>query len=251
MTMTDVVGQRRLAFEGCFNFRDIGGYETESGRTVRWRRLFRSDGLGRLTPTDLTAMRALNLASVLDLRTADEISTSGRVAAEAVGSYHHVPILDVIPTPEEIETRWISPEAVAERYFQMLLDGEDSLVEALAVLTDPTAYPALVHCAAGKDRTGIMVAAILGVIGVNDEDIAADYALSGDGMRDMYAWLRDTYPDNHADLERRAPAILTADAATMLQFCAHVRDGFGSFDGWLATVGMRTARGHIRRALLG
>ncbi len=72
---------RLVELEGCFNFRDLGGYETTDGRTVRWRRLFRSDGLHRLTEGDLEDLAELGLATVIDLRTVAEVEERGRYAA--------------------------------------------------------------------------------------------------------------------------------------------------------------------------
>lgn len=249
MSVVEDALDRHITFEGCFNFRDAGGYAAPGGR-VRWRRLFRADGLSRLTVADLARAQELTLATVIDLRTSDEVSERGRIDHPSLGvAYHHLPMIDVLPDRSEI-IRLFSPVDVAARYVEMLLGGQDALAETLAILTDPTAYPAVLHCTAGKDRTGIAIAMLLGVLGVADELIADDYALSRPGMVRMLDWLRVEYPDAADTLAEAGPALLSADADAMALFCGYVRDEFGSFNGWAATIGMASAVPHIRAALL-
>jgi protein-tyrosine phosphatase len=94
----DAVPPRRLTFDGCFNFRDLGGYRTADGRQTRWRRLFRADGLGRLTESDFAILASLGIAIVIDLRTVLEAETQGRFPDDVDGiSYHHLPLTDTLP----------------------------------------------------------------------------------------------------------------------------------------------------------
>src|SRR3954451_1702516 len=95
--MSAVETTRHVALESAFNFRDLGGYPAGEGRRTRWRTLFRSDGLHRLTPADVEILRGLGLRTVIDLRTGDELEERGRfpVDAHPVG-YHHLSLMDVI-----------------------------------------------------------------------------------------------------------------------------------------------------------
>src|SRR6202041_1944966 len=101
-TASDADPSRKLVFEGCFNFRDLGGYPTADGRRTRWRRLFRADGLSRLTDSDMDSLAALGIVTVIDLRTDLEAGTQGRFPEGVDGvDYHHLPLTDTLPGEEE------------------------------------------------------------------------------------------------------------------------------------------------------
>src|SRR5579883_1224338 len=146
---------RTIAFQAVFNFRDLGGYPAGEGRTVRWRRLFRADGLHRVRTAEAARFRELGIATVVDLRTVEEVVERGRFPVEvAAVAYHHLPMFDVEPewhSYEDVE----APDYLANRYMEMLETGRRALGEVLGLLADPSSYPLVFHCAAGKDRTGI------------------------------------------------------------------------------------------------
>jgi protein-tyrosine phosphatase len=247
---TPVRFERQIQFEGCFNFRDLGGYPALGGSWVRPHLLFRADGPHALTDADADGLRALDLATLIDLRTADEAIERGTyVSALDVIVAYHLPLTDVLPDAEELPT-WTEPTVVARRYREMLDGGADQVAEVLAILSDPSAYPAVFHCSAGKDRTGMIAAILLGILGVQDADIIADYTLSRDPMQRLLAHLRATFPDAGDRLDQVAPAMVAADAATMAEFIAGLRNDFGSFDGYAASLGVGSAPRFIRAALL-
>jgi protein-tyrosine phosphatase len=132
----------------------------------------------------------------------------------------------------------------------MLVAGHESISEALAILTDPEAYPAMLHCSAGKDRTGILSALILGLLGVPDEVIVVDYTLSGPAMVRFVDHLHRTYPDARERLERIAPAMISADPEAMRGFIDGLRTAHGSFEGYVADLGMASAVPYLRANLL-
>jgi protein-tyrosine phosphatase len=242
---------RRITLEGCFNFRDLGGYRTADGRTVRWRRLFRADSLHRLTEGDLAQLADLGLATVIDLRTGAEVTDRGRVAWKGSGlAYHHLPMIDVVSNRAEL-ANWTGAGYVAAHYADMLRRGGPAVTEALAVLTDPAAYPAVFHCAAGKNRTGILSAVILGLLGVSEEDIIADYALSRLAMVGMFEWLRAENPAAEDELDTISGAILPADPETMAMFLDQFRSDHGTFERFAASLGVAGAVAGPRAALLG
>ena len=241
---------RQLALEGCFNFRDLGGYQTVDGRRVRWRQLFRADSLSRLTESDFDQLGAMGLATVIDLRTVSEVAERGRVEWPAPGiTYHHLPMLDVLPARDEY-VEWAAADFVARRYADMLATGASAVAEALRVLADSRCHPAVIHCAAGKDRTGIISALVLGLLGVSDEDIVADYALSRDNMTRMLARLREERPDAAAEIQASAAAIVAAEPETMHAFLGRFRDDHGSFEEFAAGLGLSGAMRALRSALL-
>jgi protein-tyrosine phosphatase len=241
---------RHFSFEGCFNFRDLGGYTTADGRTVKWRRLFRSDSPVRLTASDLATVGELGVTTVLDLRSSKELEERGRFPEEPLRvAYHHLPMMDVLPEPVELE-KWMDARFAADRYRDMLDTGAPAITSALRVLSSGDAYPAMFHCTAGKDRAGIMSAMTLGLLGVPDETIVADYLLSAEPMKRMLDWLRTEYPDRHAQLEQTASAALAVLPETMHSFLRTLREDHGSFEGYATSIGVPEAGERLREALL-
>jgi protein-tyrosine phosphatase len=146
---------RNLSFDGCVNFRDLGGYRTGDGRRVVWRRLFRADGLHRMTVDDDARLLQLGLATAVDLRTVDEAESRGRFPADRVPvHYVHLPLMDILPATEELPS-WREASYVAGRYSYMVSEAAPALTRAIEVLAAPDALPAVFHCSAGKDRTGV------------------------------------------------------------------------------------------------
>jgi len=167
--------ERRIPLEGCVNFRDLGGYPTSDGRTVRWRRLFRSDSLSELTGPDVqTIIETLGLVSVVDLRSSGGTNDGrGLLASSGIG-YHQFPLLErrgfLPPTSgEEVEAR------LTEMYQWLLFNAGALMAQAFTTMAQPVNHPAVFHCSAGKDRTGVLSATILDVLGVGREDIVADF----------------------------------------------------------------------------
>jgi protein tyrosine/serine phosphatase len=240
---------RHLELEGAYNFRDLGGYIGAGGRPVRWRRIFRADGLDRLTERDLVTIADLGLRTVIDLRTGDEVAKGRIHSAAGKVVWHHLPMLDVLP-PREDYDEWVGPEYVAEQYVGMLDSARSTVTVFLETILEPASYPVVYHCFAGKDRTGVLTALVLGLLGVPDEDIAADYALSKVAMGRLLDWLRAEYGSDTAELESSAAAIVAAEPSTMLALLDRVRARFGSFDDYAASLGYRDAGPSLRAILL-
>ena len=232
---------RHIELERVFNFRDLGGYPTRDGRTTKWQTLFRADGIHRLSEADVDTLRPLGLRTIIDLRTPDEIEEHGRFPLDAYAasaSYHHQPVLDVIWTPEQIESFAESPTFLVDRYREMLVIGDRALGESLRLFGAGETYPAVFHCAAGKDRTGILAALVLGLLGVPDEEIAEDYALSRDGMVRMIEWVKENVPEARERLSAAPTALMSAEPDTILALLDHIRAEQGSLEGYVLTLGV-------------
>jgi protein-tyrosine phosphatase len=241
---------RALAFDGCVNFRDLGGYRTSDGLTVGWRRLFRADGLHRLSEADHRRLIDLGVATVIDLRTVDEAEQRGRFPVDQVPvRYVDLPLMDVLPALEEMQS-WSQASYVAGRYAAMVSEGAPALTGAFEVLGSAGSLPAVFHCSAGKDRTGVLSALILAFFGVTDETIVEDYALSGAAMVDLLEHLKAEYPDAVEAVETHAPAILQVMPETMEQFLASVRHDYGSYEGLAEFLGVAGAVDRMRQAVL-
>ena len=228
---------RHLQFENVFNFRDLGGYETADGRTVKWRTVFRADGVHRLTVDDLAS---LGVRTVLDLRTPEE-HQRGRFTHDSIG-YHHLPILQA-SWDREAFTGELDPVAfLSDRYADMLAEGRDAIARAVHILGEPDALPLVFHCAAGKDRTGVVAAIVLSVLGVRDDDIAADYSLSRLGMGPFKEWIVTTFPDYADAMSSQPDVFLAAPAEAMHRFLEHVVAAHGSVQGYLNGLGVTEDR---------
>jgi protein-tyrosine phosphatase len=246
----DTSPTRKLDLRGCVNFRDLGGYPAADGTRLRWRRLFRADGLSRLDEDDCALLAELGLATVIDLRTIGELEERGRFPEHHFSvEYHHLPLTDVLPPQDELE-RYDEPSFVTSRYRELFTRGSASLARAVEVLSEPDALPAVFHCSAGKDRTGILAALVLGFLGVPREVIVEDYALSAEGMVALLERIKQEYADAVDEVERYAPAVISVPPQSMAAFLDALEDEHGTFDQLARALGVTGAVERLRGALL-
>ncbi|GAA0508515.1 protein-tyrosine-phosphatase [Paractinoplanes deccanensis] len=225
---------RNLGFSATYNFRDVGGYRGLDGRSVRWRRLFRSDALHRLGEADASAFEALGVRTVIDLRRPHEIEKFGRVSASHGLDYHnivlkHVDWEEVGHPGDVVHERWL-----ADRYLNFAEDGRDGLLESLRLIADPGRSPVIVHCMAGKDRTGTVCALTLALLGVSDEDITADYALTTSAMAPLTAYLLRKNPEAVKGNEH----MFDSPPEAMQLFLDDLRALHGSVEGFVRDIGL-------------
>jgi protein tyrosine/serine phosphatase len=225
---------RATAFSAIFNFRDVGGYPGHEGRTVRWRRLFRSDSLHRIDETDRDAFVALGVRTVIDLRRPYEVARDGRVPDYDGLSYLHIHPehreWDEVPYDERLSlARWL-----ADRYLDLAETGAEGLANAVGVIADSDAAPVVVHCVAGKDRTGVVCALTLSELGVPDATIAEDYALSTAASERFTAWVRGQLPQS----AQTPPVYYASPAEAMMLFLDGLRKRHGSIRGYLLDAGL-------------
>lgn len=171
---------RRVPFEHLHNFRDLGGYRTADGRETAWGLLYRADSLGKLTisPADAARFAALGVRTVIDLRYPFEIKASGRVPAQDGLAYHNLSI-EHRPYDQPALGPDVQPGPyLAERYREVAEDGPVEIRAALELIAADTDGPVVFHCASGKDRTGLIAALVLTLLGVPDDAVAADFALT-------------------------------------------------------------------------
>ena len=241
---------RTLEFEGCVNFRDLGGYRTADGRMVAWRTLFRADGLNKLTDADAALMVDLGLHTVIDLRTLDEAEQRGSFPVDRVPvAYVGLPLTDVLPATEDLPD-WGEAAYVATRYVAMVSEGGPVLTSAIRTLATRAALPAVMHCSAGKDRTGVLSALILAFLGVPDETIVADYALSAAAMGRLLERLKAEYPDAVEEVERFAPAVLHVVPETMERFLAELKVRYGTYELLAESLRVTEAMAMLRTTVL-
>jgi protein-tyrosine phosphatase len=219
---------RHIEFEAVHNFRDLGGYPTVDDRVTRWGVLFRADGLHRLTDADLVRFDALGMRTVVDLRTDLEVEQHGAFPHDRHPiAYHHVPVIDATWNHQEVPDL-DDVDFLVWAYRAMLDEGGPRFAEAIELLVADGAAPAVFHCAAGKDRTGIVAALVLGAVGVPDEVIVADYARTAEAMRRMQDWVRVNHPELYERYAETPSAFLAAEPAAMQVILDDLRQDHGS-----------------------
>lgn len=229
---------RTIAFEAVFNFRDLGGYPAGAGQRVRWRRLFRSDGLNRVRDHEAELVKKLGIRTVIDLRTSDEVSNHGRFREEVADvDYRHLPVFDIQPDWAGFDEP-DAPGFLADRYVEMLESGRTSVAAALELMADPGAYPLVFHCAAGKDRTGILASVVLALLGVPDDVIVEDYALSHEATERMFAWAAARGRDLDAGYQIPPASVIAAHPDTMVRFLEHLDATHGGAPGLVRDLGV-------------
>ncbi len=173
-----VAGERNLGLRGARNFRDLGGYVAAGGARTRWGRVFRSDALV-LEESDLETFVELGLRAIYDLRSdAERDITPNRLPAGDL-IVELLPLISNANTPPEIDAMLADGEAfLADIYLHMLEASAVTFGRILTGLADDARLPAVFHCAAGKDRTGMVAALLLSVLGVAEQEILDDYELT-------------------------------------------------------------------------
>jgi protein-tyrosine phosphatase len=229
---------RFFALEGAFNLRDLGGYRTADGRTVRLGRLWRADGPERLTDGDRQLLRALEIGTVIDLRAEGEFPGSAWPVGEG-GRLVPVSVLvrDPLAQRAPVETH----ADFGRSYVDQLERGIEPFVSVLETMAERCDRPVLFHCSAGKDRTGIVAALVLHLLGVPDDEIVDDYALShAPHEQRMHRATTDPQP---GDLDYSSfPSVYTgAHPETMAAFLTEARRRHGDLDALLEQGGLRPA----------
>ena len=225
---------RRLAWEGLLNARDLGGYPAQGGRETRWGALVRSDSLAALTEAGRAALAGYGVRAIVDLRLTDEIDRHPNPFAEPGDHgivYSNVSIIDpAVESPPERLT-------LAQSYLWMLDRFHRAVAEVMRVIANAPEGGVLIHCAAGKDRTGLVAALLLGVVGVAPETIAADYALTAENLRPRDEEWLEHGPGDRAEREelllRFAPT-----AEVMLEVLDHLTDRYGGVEAYLLEAGV-------------
>ena len=227
---------RALAWDACLNVRDLGGLTTSDGRRVRRAALVRSDQLCRLSDGGRTALVAHGVRTVIDLRTPSEVERD----PDPIWHEHGVDYLNIPQQDGQLwqESEWIA-RTRAERDAMALDRRAEHIVAMARAVANAAPGGVLIHCLAGKDRTGIAVALLLGLVGVSEANIAADYALSEANLAAEFAAALAAAPDDEA--RARLERSYDARAETMLATLAHLRTRHGGAKMYLTRGGLSDA----------
>jgi len=173
-----------ILFEGCENFKDAGGYPADNQRVVRQGMVYRSGRLSALTDSDLSRFQSLGIRTVIDLRSADEIEEHpDRLPEEGRCKTVHIPLNDknlgkkqVVDVFRKAVRGEIDTHKQMEKdYEQFPFELAEGVKPVFEQLSDQHAYPVLIHCTAGKDRTGFVSFLLLGALGCSEKTLIEDY----------------------------------------------------------------------------
>jgi protein-tyrosine phosphatase len=225
--MTDM-HPRHLNLQGASNFRDLGGYPAGDGRSLRWRQIFRSNHLGHLTDGDVEVVRGLRVASAFDFRGVDERKAAACIIPEI--NVHSLPIEPTVVAAlrAKLQARALSSadalEIMRESYRGYVRTNTHSFRELFGHLLDKQ-DPVVIHCTAGKDRTGFACALILKALGVSDSVISEDYLLTNR----FYRRDPNSAPDLPADVRQ---AIGSVESSFLAAGFDAVNSQYGSLEGY-------------------
>jgi protein-tyrosine phosphatase len=267
---------RWVRLDGAANVRDLGGLPTEYGQFTKPGRAFRADNLQGLTPTDVrTLVDELGVRTVIDLRTTIEVEKEGPgpLTREPLVTLRHCSLFPEGGQMTDIDADTLLPWQTEDRpvpvtidetappeeivrtlavgfYLGYLRDRPDSVAAALRAMAE-NGGASIVHCAAGKDRTGVVVALALSVVGVTRDAIIDDYVATGDVLDAILTRLHNS-PTYAEDLDQRPPDAHRPRPETLRQFLAVLDERSGGPLGWLTSVGYTPADAdRLRARLLG
>lgn len=243
-----------IELKGTTNTRDIGGYPAHDQRIVRSGQIIRSEKLSRLTAEDFAKLEDLGVKTVIDLRTEQEREDSPTVwHGEKPPVFHHFPIGDADSGWYAAQSRLMarnrftekqSLEHMADGYRMIAEEGVESYRALMELVLDESNWPILIHCSAGKDRTGIATALILEAVGVDRAVIMDEYLLTNEiGRSAEKAELMERESAKASSRRRGASAeawypIVGVRAEMLEAFYVQVDERYGSVDAFLAEIGV-------------
>lgn len=248
---------RDLVWDGCLNVRDLGGHRTVDGGETCFGAVVRADSVDQLSEAGWKALVEYGIGTVLDLR--GEHEREDDPPAELRVEVLHVPFMEASEAEweqiaVEIETAAAAAPDVEtstrDVYLIFLERFGPNVAAALNAVARAPEGGVVVHCVGGKDRTGLLVAFLLHLAGVPDEDVAADYALSEERLRERHeAWYAAAESDEELERLRR---IARTPAASMLGVFAELERRYGSIEGYLRSTGVAEEElERLRRRLRG
>lgn len=230
----------RLLWDGCSNVRDLGGHHLMHGGVTRTGSLIRSDNLARLTPAGQDAVRVGGVSTIIDVRSPYELDLEANPFAQAPAN--NDPVYRNLPLMDEADTEGVAlintASSVAEMYQTMLDRFQANIGAIMTGIADAHPGAVVVHCHAGKDRTGLVVAMALRLSGVSIDQIVEDHTLSDTYLSALYKELLDkkTDPNERARLAEQ----LSSKPEAILGALSHLDEYYGGVESYLLGCGLDT-----------
>ena len=228
---------REVSIDGLVNIRDIGGLVAADGRIVRSGRVFRSDNPKSLTESGRGQFReVVNPRTVIDLRMSLEVDREGYELDD------HVNVISCPMTPQSgVNERQILAgmcDNLVDDYMKQIDVNARFVAQALGLIAERTNQPVVIHCTAGKDRTGIIIAMLLDILGVPHDEIVADYHLTTKNMAPVLERIRNSPVFQENGLADAPDWIFASDPQTMAGFLARMTATYGGAEAWALGQGM-------------
>lgn len=243
---------RHIALEGTYNIRDLGGYPAGHGGMTRWRRILRSDSLHRLSREAVESLVAEGVSTVIDLRAAQEVAAAPNPFSDhSTVAYLNKSLFDgLIPANMDPEGPAAVDDVLHALYVDALTQRQEAIRFVLAAIANPGSDGAvLFHCTAGKDRTGLIAALVLGAVDVDHEHIVSDYALTEAMIAPLAAELTANAVARGAEPEAFRK-LLGSAPQTMRATLRHIEKGYGSIRAYLEAIGCDAGLAEALRARL-
>lgn len=222
-----------LKVEGTYNVRDLGGYETHSGRKTRSGVFLRTDGLHALTESGKRFLLDYGVRCIVDLRTAEEIGQAPDPIGEKDGvESFSISLSDGVAAKGYKEP----PKRMGEMYVLMLSHSGESIAEIFSIFASHISGTTLFHCSAGKDRTGVTAMLLLSLVGVDKKTIIADYAVSYENLKPSFGALFEKVKKLGIEIPEH---VLRSDPSEMEMAMAWLEQNHGTAERYLLNMGVK------------
>jgi protein tyrosine/serine phosphatase len=246
-----VTQAEELRIDGLVNVRDLGGIRTREGRVIRSRQVIRGDNPKALTDQGQAEFaEVVSPAVIVDLRMQLEVHREGYTVLHDPVTVVNLPMLPQAGVNQE-QLDAGAADNLVDDYLRQIDVNADSIIEALRLISEPANRPVFVHCTAGKDRTGIVIAMLLSLLGVDDEVIVADYHVTTKNMAPVVERIRTAPVFKENGLAYAPDWIFASDPETMREFLARMRAQYGDAERWALARGLTAdAIDRLRETLL-
>lgn len=241
--LPEIDPRRSIPVEGAHNVRDLGGYETSDGGQLRWRTLFRAADIHDLSPSAQATLTDAGVRTVIDLRGSRELTEAASVFKDLSGVQYRPHNM----TGDALINRWgtipvpVDSSIRLSTMYSTVLDERGEMIKTiLETVSQPGTLPAVFHCTAGKDRTGVLSALLLGIAGVPHDRIVEDYSLSA---RFLYG--TSTVPPDGSGADTFPPfeeyQAMWCPPAAMGLTLDHLESKYGGIGGYMSRIGVDDA----------
>lgn len=221
----------RLDLETTYNTRELGGIPLGDKKQVKWNKVLRSDDISNLSPSDIHQLKEYGITTVIDLRTEEEREKTGYILSdneEFEKHYISLMITENVMNIMESET----DISLIDFYCHLLEDGKSAFKEIFSVFADQQKTGVLFHCAGGKDRTGVVAALLLNLLGAKDGDIIANYEVT-------YSYLFSDIPVETSHIPQQ---LANSDRENMVAFLKQLKKDYGNSQIYLLACGLTEAQ---------
>jgi len=220
----------RIGLQGTYNTRDLGGYVISGGYMTRWHRIFRSDDVAYLTENDFKVLESFKVKTVIDLRSPGEIKVSpNQFSSMEHIDYHHISLIN--RENYGLNDKDDPKDALKAMYIYVLNHEKDAVLKVLHTIAEAKEGAILYHCIAGKDRTGIISMLLLGLSGVDDQDIVSNYEITYTNVRRN---------PRLANMPYEVPEyLIQSHYQNMEETIAYIKKEYNSFESYIKHIGLR------------